>query len=229
VSADPEPLATAHHTWDRNWASDAERSRWLEPDPLVKSLVPLLRAQGFTQVLDLGCGIGRHALYLASEGCTCVGLDASEEGLAHARAHAQSAGLAIDYRVAPFYAIPFGGQTFEAVIAWNVIYHGDSEIAQRAIDEIARVLVPGGLYVGSMLSKRNAQYGQGREVRLDTFTVDDATTDKVHPHFYCDATTLLRMHHAFEVLNLSDHAQTPGANHWEYTFELRRDHGRIAR
>ena len=224
MSADPEGLATAHHTWDQNWDSDAERGRWLEPDPLVKALVPLLRHRGLqtTRALDVGCGLGRHALYLSREGCACAGVDASEVGLTHARSRAEAAGLSIDYRVAPFYVLPFPERSFEAVIAWNVIYHGDGDIAQRAIDEIARVLVPGGLYVGSMLSKRNAQHGHGREVRPDTFAVDDATTDKVHPHFYCDATTLLSMHRAFEVLNLRDHEQTPGANHWEYTFERHR-------
>src|SRR5207249_1194813 len=129
--------------------------------------------------------IGRHAQFLASEGCSCVGIDASEAGLAHARERARAAGAVIEYRVAPFYAVPFADRSFEAVIAWNVIYHGDREIAQRAVDEIARLLVPGGLYVGTMLSKRNVGYGVGRAVRPDTFSVDGVDTDKVHPHFYC--------------------------------------------
>src|ERR671924_1433798 len=68
-----EHLATAHQEWDKRWQIPEQRTRWLEPDPLVRSLVPLLRARGFARVLDLGCGIGRHAIYLASEGFLSVG------------------------------------------------------------------------------------------------------------------------------------------------------------
>jgi hypothetical protein len=78
-------------------------------------------------------------------------------------------GVPIHYCWAPFYDLPVCDQSFELAITWNVVYHGDGEIAQRAIDEIRRVLVPTGIYVGTMLSKRNTNYGQGRQVRPDTF------------------------------------------------------------
>ncbi|HEY3063317.1 MAG TPA: class I SAM-dependent methyltransferase, partial [Chloroflexota bacterium] len=213
-----EELATAHQDWDQRWTIADQRSRWERTEPLVSALVPLLRTRGFTRALDVGCGIGRHAQYLAGEGFQCTGIDASESGLAYAREQATSAGLEIAYRVAPFYELPFADSSFDAAIAWNVIYHGDGEIAQRGIDEMARVLRPGGFFVGSMLSKRNTGFGLGREVRLDTFVVDGTDTDKSHPHFYCDAPTLVRLHRGFEVLNLRDHEQVPGAFHWEFTF-----------
>ena len=214
-----EELATAHQDWDARWTIADQRSRWDRAEPLVSALVPLLRARRFTRVLDVGSGIGRHAHYLAREGFQCTGIDASEAGLAYAREQAAAAGLEIDYRAAQFYELPVADSSFDAAIAWNVVYHGDGEIAQRGIDEIARVLRPAGLFVGTMLSKRNAGFGVGREVRPDTFVVDGADTDKSHPHFYCDATTLLRLHRGFEVLNLRDREQVPGAFHWEFTFE----------
>jgi SAM-dependent methyltransferase len=179
----------------------------------------LLRARAFNRVLDVGCGLGRHAQYLASQGFACAGVDASESGVAFARAEAARAGLDIDYRVGPFYALPFGDRSFDAAIAWNVIYHGDRAIAQRAIDEIARVLVPRGVFLGTMLSKRNRDYGVGREVSQDTFVVDGATDDKVHPHLYVHANDVLALHGGFELLSLQDVEQAPGANHWHFTFE----------
>ena len=221
-NAVPQDLATAHEAWDKNWTTASARARWLEADPHVRTLEPLLRQRNFTRILDVGCGIGRHAQYFASLGFSCVGIDASPSGLSFARQRATDAGLQIDYREAPFYQLPFNHQTFGALIAWNVIYHGDAEVVQRAIDEFSRVLVPGGLYVGSMLSKRNTSYGKGLQVRPDTFTVPDATDDKVHPHFYCDARTLLSLHRDFEVLSLQDREQSPGAYHWQFTLERQR-------
>ena len=214
-----EHLATAYQAWDRNWTTEEERVRWLAPDPMVQNLVPLLRARRFTRVLDVGCGVGRHAQYLGAEGFTCVGLDASESGLEYARAQAQRSGLSIDYRVGRFYELDFPEHSFDALIAWNVIYHGDRDIARRAADEFARVLVPGGLYVGTMLSKRNAGYGVGREVRPDTFVVDDATNDHIHPHLYVNSRDLLELHRGFEVLQLDDVEQAPGHHHWQFILE----------
>jgi tellurite methyltransferase len=219
---EPEGLATAHQAWDAWWTSDRERSKWSQPDPLVQAMVPRLQARGLRRVLDLGCGIGRHAHYLAGQAFECVGIDASEAGLAFARERAAADSLAIEYRRGTFYELgAFADRTFDAVVAWNVIYHGDGDVAQRAVNEIQRVLVPGGLFVGTLLSKRNAGYGVGREVRPDTFVVDDSETDKAHPHFYCEGATLMRMHRGFEVLELRDREQAPGANHWEFVFERR--------
>jgi 2-polyprenyl-3-methyl-5-hydroxy-6-metoxy-1,4-benzoquinol methylase len=214
-------LATAHQNWDERWNDAAVRAGWEQPDNLVQALVPRMRQRGLKRVLDLGCGIGRHAQYMAAQGFVSVGVDASHSALSHAHERAAAAGLSIDYRLGTFYEPGLADGSFDVVIAWNVLYHGDGEIAGRAIDGIRRVLVPGGLYVGSMLSKRNAGYGRGREVRPGTFVVDDDPGDKVHPHFYCDGQTLVGLHRAFEILDLRDHEQTPGAYHWEFTMERR--------
>ena len=76
----------------------------------------------------------------------------------------------------------------------------------------------GGLYVGTMLSSRNAQYGRGREVASDTFVVDGDPGDKGHPHFYCDTQTLIELHRGFEVLECAiasrRPARTTGNSHW---------------
>ena len=52
-----------------------------------------------------------------------------------------------------------------------------------------------------------------------TFVVDTDPGDKVHPHFYCDGQTLVALHRGFEILDLRDREQSPGAYHWEFTME----------
>lgn len=216
-----EELATAHQAWDDRWQRAEVRTAWSKAVPLVETLVPMLRQRGLDRVLDVGCGIGRHALFLAREGFDVVGIDASPSALAEARSQA-TVGLRLDYHQGSYYDLTSVPEnSFGAVIAWNVIYHGDGELARLAIEGFHRLLQPGGLYVGTMLSKRNTWFGMGREVRSDTFVVDDAEDDKVHPHYYCDAATLLRLHPGFEVLELVDREQTPGNYHWEFLFERR--------
>jgi SAM-dependent methyltransferase len=60
--------ATAVEAWDERWATPEGRDDWLVPHPAVAALVPVLKARGTQHVLDLGCGVGRHALLFAEHG-----------------------------------------------------------------------------------------------------------------------------------------------------------------
>jgi tellurite methyltransferase len=212
-------LTSAHLEWDARWSTETGRAAWLDPVPMVRDVVPLLRERGLRTVLDLGCGPGRHARFLAEQGFRCWGIDASPNGIAYAREAARQAGLDIDYREGPFLELPFADAAFGCVIAWNVIYHGDGEVVREALAGIRRVLQPNGIYIGTMLSTRSPGYGQGVEVRPNTFVVPDSQGDKAHPHFYCDARQLLALHEGFEVLELRDRVHGSGNQHWECVLE----------
>jgi 2-polyprenyl-3-methyl-5-hydroxy-6-metoxy-1,4-benzoquinol methylase len=73
--------ATAVTYWDECWADEKGRERWLTPTPEVQDIVSVLKERGVKHVLDLGCGVGRHALFLASQGFQACALDGSAKGL----------------------------------------------------------------------------------------------------------------------------------------------------
>jgi hypothetical protein len=60
--------ATTVEAWDERWATPEGRADWLVPDSAVAALLPVLKARGTQHVLDLGCGVGRHALLFAEHG-----------------------------------------------------------------------------------------------------------------------------------------------------------------
>lgn len=216
------PSATAHLAWDRRWQTPEGRAEWLAPEPALDALIDELTARGARQALDLGCGVGRHALHLARHGFAVEACDASRSGLDFAAAAARELGLTLGLSETQFFDLPYADGQFDFVVAWNVIYHGDPAVVGRAVAEIGRVLRPGGLYLGTMLTKRNVCCGCGREVAPDTF-VDPGNGDKDHPHFYCDAQDLTRLFAGFEVLNLAqvEHGK-PGSWHWHLVAERRR-------
>ena len=57
--------ATAVEAWDERWATPEGRADWLVPHLAVAALVQVLKARRAHHVLDLGCGVGRHALFFA--------------------------------------------------------------------------------------------------------------------------------------------------------------------
>ena len=213
---------TAVEAWDRRWATPDGRADWLDPHPDVAAIIPELRTRGARNVLDLGCGVGRHALLLAGHGFAVEAIDGSEAGLDVTRDEAAARGLAIGLHHGSADVLPFADGAFDFVLSWNVIYHGNAGDVGRRLAEIWRVLRPGGLYQGTMLPTRNSNYGIGRMVAPDTF-VDDANDHRAHEHYYCDAAALVALLAGFELLALTQRQQRkPGSWHWHLIAERRR-------
>lgn len=207
---------TAHIAWNDVWSSSKERADWEEPAPEVVSLARMLgQGRDVRQVLYLGCGVGRHALMFARLGFAVTAVDMAEAGLAELNRNAVAEGLSIDAQVAPMTDLPFAEGAFDYVLAFNVIYHGDGEILRKTITEIRRVLRPGGIFQGTMLSKRHAQYGKGVEIASNTFIVEGGDGDKSHPHYYSNAADVVALFGGFELFQLQDKDDS-GNRHWHW-------------
>jgi tellurite methyltransferase len=212
---------TVVEAWDRRWATEDGRAGWLDPHPDVVALLPQLKARRAQTALDLGCGVGRHALLLAAEGFAVEAIDGSPAGVEVAQAAAGARGVTFGVRQGAIDPLPFADGAFDYVLSWNVIYHGTLGDAGRRLAEIWRVLKPGGLYQGTMLSTRNANYGEGRAIAPDTFVID-GVEEKDHAHCYCDAAHLVALFAGFELLALrQDEQGNPGAWHWHIVAERR--------
>lgn len=210
---------TAHLDWDERWKTSDGRAAWLTPEPDVVEWATHARRDGALRALDIGCGVGRHALMLARLGFETSALDGSAAGVAHLGETARREGLTIDARQGLMTDLPYESSSFDYVLSFNVIYHGDGPVVRRTIEEIRRVLRPRGLYQGTMLSKRDVTRLEGREIAPDTF-VGSGPGDKDHPHYYCDARELVGVFDGFELLSLVDrvHART-GSWHWHLVAE----------
>src|SRR5246127_1617212 len=192
---------TAVEALDEQWATPEGRADWLVPHPAVAALVPVLKARSAQHVLDLGCGVGRHALFFAEHGFAVEAIDGAAAGLDFACREAAVRGLRLSLRQAGADALPFADKSFDYVLSWNVIFPGTLGDVGRRLAEIWRVLKPGGLFQGTMLSKRDAQFGRGRAIAPDTFIRGSAP--KAHPHYYCDFAGLAALFAGFEPLSLT--------------------------
>ena len=139
-------LASVRGGYDR-WASvydhDGNPLQGLE-GPAVRAAVGDVRG---LNVLDLGCGTGRHALWLTAAGATVVGVDFSEGMLAEARR--KPGAEAIRFVVHDLHRpLPFSTE-FDLVVSGLVLEH------LRDLDgffaEVRRVLKPAGRAVVSAM------------------------------------------------------------------------------
>ncbi|MEO0801813.1 MAG: methyltransferase domain-containing protein [Cyanobacteria bacterium J06642_2] len=144
--------ATAHRAWNERWQTSDGRADWLVPDLDVLDTIPLLQKRSVRQVLDLGCGVGCHAIALAKAGFETCGMDGSESGLDFVRQAVSGAVFAIQFAFGAMTDLPYDDASFDFVLAFNVIYYGDPEMVDRAIAETRRVSNPKGLFQATMLS-----------------------------------------------------------------------------
>jgi 2-polyprenyl-6-hydroxyphenyl methylase / 3-demethylubiquinone-9 3-methyltransferase len=102
------------------------------------------REQSMQKLLDVGCGGGLLAEEFARSGFLVTGIDPATESIETARAHALESGLNIEYQVGSGERLPFADASFDHVACCDVLEHVDD--VDEVIEEIARVLKPGGLF-----------------------------------------------------------------------------------
>lgn len=99
--------------------------------------------------VDLGCGPGHLVIKLAQMApqMQVTGLDLSDEMLAEAEIQARMAGLAdrISFRRGDAEQIPFPDASLDLVVSTLSLHHWSKPIA--VLDELARVLRPGGAFL----------------------------------------------------------------------------------
>ena len=139
--------AHVHHGyWDPGERPGLDvAQRHAATDRLVHELVAYAHVPAGSKVLDVGCGIGGPALYLAGElGCQVDGVTLSAPQAARATEKAQAAGLAGQARFHHLDALGTGfpDESFDVVWALESLMH----IADRAafFAEALRMLRPGG-------------------------------------------------------------------------------------
>jgi SAM-dependent methyltransferase len=124
------------------------------------------------RVLDLGCGYGETASWLALQGALVEAVDISPGMVEVSRRLAEREGLAdrITFRVAPGESLPFADGAFEAAFGHDVLHHLDLD---RARDELLRVLRPGGRAVFAEPLGHNPIINLFRNLSPETRTPDE--------------------------------------------------------
>ncbi|MBN2510455.1 MAG: class I SAM-dependent methyltransferase [Spirochaetales bacterium] len=203
--------------WDTQWKTEKGQKAWETPEESVAGMISTYKNTGVRSVLDLGSGIGRHAMLFAREGFKVTALDGSREGITFLEAAAATEGLAIKCLTQDIDRLDFPDNSFDLVISWNVIYHGTRDFLAQVAEDVYRICSPGGYFQGTLLSKSNHYFGQGTEVAPDTW-VADGGSDKAHPHCYLDKDDARRLFKKWEIIRLEelDFRNYAKAYHWHF-------------
>ncbi len=117
------------------------------------------------KVLDAGCGYGRNLVYLLRDGCEVYALDANREGVEHVRALAAELNPKLpgeNFQVGQIEAMPFADGFADVVMCSSVLHFArDQHQFLTMLEELWRVLRPGGLLFTRMGSRIGMQFERG--------------------------------------------------------------------
>ena len=103
------------------------------------------------RILDIGCGGGILSEPLARLGAEMVGADPSEENITAARAHAEDAGVTVDYRATTAEELAAANERFDVVLAMEVVEHVTD--VNAFVATCATMVKPGGLMIAATLNR----------------------------------------------------------------------------
>jgi tellurite methyltransferase len=188
--------------WQRLWENPEIAAQWAELPPLqeVVEMADLLEAAGLRSVLDIGCGMGRHLVYLAARGFEVIGTDHAPAAIASCTESLAAAGLSADVRLMDMADFPFPDASFGGVISSHVIHHGYLADIEAILANITRVLVPRGYFVFACPTPDHFE-ATGEEVEPGTF-VDPNNKEGPVPHHFFTEEGLRELLHAYDLLTL---------------------------
>lgn len=157
-------------SWDAMYAD--ERFSWFWPPaydprsspPEVDAIVSLLGARPGTRLLDVACGLGWLTIPLAQRGFRVTGLDLSATLLARAERASNQAGVAVDWVRGDMRTLPSEWTARFAYVTLTLSEFGcfdDEADNQRVLDDVARVLEPGGRFLLDVVVNRDGLIRRG--------------------------------------------------------------------
>jgi len=186
-----------------NW-DIALAPHWEEPAPEVYPLLKRWRRQKFTTLLDMGCGVGRHALLFSKYGFKVCACDLSKEGVDKLNTLSEESDLSIVTKVCDMLSLPYEDNSFDSLIAFHAIYHTDDEGIKKIINEIMRVLKVGGEAFITFNTKNGSSFSDPDSKHLSDNTVVKTTGHEAGiPHYYASKQDVKALLEGFELVEFS--------------------------
>jgi ubiquinone/menaquinone biosynthesis C-methylase UbiE len=121
----------------------------------IPEIIPFSKAKGLS-VLEIGCGNGADGIQFAKNGASYTGVDLTETAVEATRRHFEILGLKGTFQTENAEKLSFADQSFDWVYSHGVLHHTSNPA--KAIDEVHRVLKPGGRALIMLYHKNSFNY-----------------------------------------------------------------------
>lgn len=118
------------------------------------------------KTVDLGCGTGNYALYLASMGFDVTAIDISPTAIELAEENAKKKGVNCDFFAADLLGdLGQFEQLFELALDWGLLHHIFPKNRTRYVENVHTILKPGGKFLSVCFGEKDPQFGGSGKYR----------------------------------------------------------------
>ncbi len=142
------------------------------------------------KTIDLGCGAGNYAIYLAGRGFDVTGIDISPAAIKMAKENAKKQRVKVNFLVADVLGdMKEVTETFDFAYDWEMLHHIFPEKRDKYVQNVHRLLNPGGKYLSVCFSEKDPEFGgtgKYRETPLGTllyFSSEYELREVFEPYF----------------------------------------------
>ena len=138
-------------------------------------------------ILDCGAGGNCPPLALFSEyGYKTSGIELSDSQIEKAEIFSKEHGLKLSIHKGDIKELPFKDETFSFVYSYNTIFHMKKNDIEKAVNEIKRVLKPGGLCFINFLTVNDEDFGKGEKAGEGEYYRNEDGIKVLHAYYDVD-------------------------------------------
>jgi len=127
------------------------------PSPELAALVAVGVFEKDARILDVGCGGGLDAIFLAQCGFDLIGIDISPAALRVAKRRARKTKVRVDWRLGDVLALPLEDEAVDFIIDRGLLHVIDNKCRSKYSSELYRVLKPHGRVLIRGASKKSSK------------------------------------------------------------------------
>jgi len=171
----------------------------------------LTKIQPNSEILELGCGVGKDAVAFAKAGHSVVATDFSRTAIQkNSQKFAKIPNL-VFRELDISQAFPFEDNNFDVIYARLSLHYFTHDVTLRIFSEISRVLKSGGSLYFMCKSIDDPQYGMGEKIE-DKMYIDHGHVR----HFFSDEYVKQCLKNVFNIQNMETGSGIPFDKEWAY-------------
>jgi len=176
---------------------------FIKPHDDMPKMVKIFKKHKVKRVLDLGCGSGRHLIFLARHGFDVYGIDMAKFGIDISKKWLKKEKLKANLNVSDIYEkLPYKNNFFDAIVSTQTLHHEKIGKIRKLIKEIERTLKPNGLIFVTVLDLKVIPKDDKKQIAPRTFLLVKSKNDMNIPHYSFNKNSLKKEFKNFKIFDL---------------------------